>query len=554
MMAQAQAMMANMKPDDMQRMSQMAANMDPKVMENMMKGMGGGNMKVDAEQLKQGAEQMKNMTPEQLKTQMAQAQSQMGAQKQYYYNAAEILKNEGNTAVKAEKYAEALEKYERALDNLSSHSGADVNMLSLQLMNNSALCYLKSKKYDKAVEVTDRALKIDPRSFKALFRRGQARAEIGDVQQAVADVREASELSPSDKAIATELARLRDILKETGVTEDTSRPKQHEVSPAWTTGDSTSGGSRATSSSSRPTSAASGDPGHWAQAADKIAANPDMLKEASDAMSKLSPEQIEQMMANAPLPPGMDASMMKQQMEALQKNPEMLRSAMESLKSMPEQERKQLLAQRTAGPGGFPGGFPGGGDPAAMSQIFQNPDMIKAAVQMTQSMGDEDLKKMNINNPEEADMMRQAAEQMASNPDLAEQMSSMMKNLKPEDLEQMMNMSAKMKGGGMGGPGAPPGGMDPSAMFNDPDMLKATENMMKSLSPEALASMAKASGMDLSEDKAKLVARFLPYMMKLLRLFSYMKKMWTAMWTSQGKMIVAVIVLVIAVIQHWRYS
>lgn len=57
---------------------------------------------------------MKNMTPEQMKASMAQAQSQMGAQKQYMYNAAEMLKTEGNVEVKKEAYPAALAKYGKA--------------------------------------------------------------------------------------------------------------------------------------------------------------------------------------------------------------------------------------------------------------------------------------------------------------------------------------------------------------------------------------------------------------------------------------------------------
>merc|ERR1712032_461633 len=99
-------------------------------------------------------------------------------------------------------------------------------------------------------------------------------------------------------------------------------------------------------------------------------------------------------------------------------------------------------------------------------------------------------------------------------------------------------------GGGMPGGGAGEGGMpDPSAMMSDPDMMKATEDMMKNMSPEMLASMAKASGMDISEDKAKMVARFLPYMLKLLRVFTYLKKLWSAMWSAKGRVVLAVVVL-----------
>merc|ERR1712012_752083 len=97
-------------------------------------------------------------------------------------------------------------------------------------------------------------------------------------------------------------------------------------------------------------------------------------------------------------------------------------------------------------------------------------------------------------------------------------------------------------GAGDGGDGMP----DPSAM------VKATEDMMKNMSPEMLASMAKAAGLDISDDKAKMVARFLPYMLKLLRIFTYLKKMWSAMWSARGRVIMAIIVLLAAAFQHYR--
>lgn len=537
MMQAAQKMMANMKPEDMQRMSQMAANMDPKVMENMMKGMGGGNMPVDTAQ---ALEQMKNMTPEQMQAGMSQAQNQMSAQRQYMYNAAEMLKNEGNTEVKNERYTEALAKYNKALENLSGHVGDSVAALKLNLLNNVALCHLKTKAHQKAFDACEEALKVDPQSFKALFRRGQARENLGSLQEAVADVRRAADLAPGDKAIARELDRLRAELKDRGL-------EELEVSAAWQTPaatPSTSSGSRATSSSSRAGAAsAAAGADHWAQAAERIAENPDMLQQATEAMSKMTPEQLQNMMGNAPLPPGMDPGALKTQMEMLQKNPDMLRTAMDSLKALPPEERKKIIAQR--------GAMGGGGPPANMSQIFENPEMVQQAMDMTKGMSEEDLKRLNMSG-QDAEMMRKAAEQMTANPDLMKSMSEMMKNMPPEQLESMMNLSAKMRGGG--GPGGMdgPGAMDPSALLNDPEMMKAAEQMMKSMSPETLASMAKASGVDLSEDKAKMITRFLPYMLKLLQLFGYLKKAWTAMCSARGRVVLAVVVLIFAMLQHYR--
>lgn len=324
---------------------------------------------------------------------------------------------------------------------------------------------------------------------------------------------------------------------------------------------STASGSRASSSSSsRANPPPEGD--RWQKAAETLAENPDMLKQASDVMSKMSPEQLEQMMNSAPLPPGIDAATMKSQMEQLQKNPDMLKSAMDSLNSIPEEERKKMLAQRSALAGAGGGGGGAGYDPSSMNKVFENPAMLQQAVNMTKDMSEDDLKKLNIHSKEQADMMRQAAEQMAADPNLTKQMSEMMKNMSPKQMEEIMSLSGSMKGAGGGMPGMPgmPGGMpsaagmDPTAMMNDPDMVKAAEQMMQNLSPETLASMARASGVDMSEDKAKMVAKYLPYLMKLMRAFSYVKKGWSAVWSKNGRIVLAVVVLLVAVLQHYRSS
>jgi len=545
MMAQAQKMMSNMKPEDMQRMSAMASNMDPKVMQNMMNGMGGNMSGVDAAQ---AIDQMKSMSPEQMQQGMAQAQNQMASQKTYYTNAAEVLKKEGNALVAKEDYKEALTKYDRAVENLKPHAGAEVDTLKIGLLNNTALCHLKLKAHDKALEASEAALKVDPRSFKGLFRRGQSQEGLGKHAAAVTDMRRALEISPGDKAIQRDLDRIRSDMEAQGIAEEEFTSAPLEVRAEWQAPALGSGGGATSSTSSAPSD-------HWAQAAEKIAENPDMLAQATEAMSKMSPDQMASMMSSAPLPPGVNAEQMKSQMEHLQKNPEMLKTAMDALKSMPEDERKQKLMsqQHLAAAGGSPSSLGPRPSPAAAASMFESPEMIQQAAAMAQNMSEEDLMRMGVGSGEEADMMKKAAEQMAANPDMMKQVSEMMKNMDPAQMESMMNMSASMRGG-PGGPGGPGGGAppDPTAMMNDPGMMKAAEDMMKNMSPEMLSSMAKASGMDISEDKAKMVARFLPYMLKLYKVWTYIKRAWTAMWSSRGRMILALVVVLVAVLQHFR--
>merc|ERR1719149_581890 len=182
-----------MKPEDMKKMSEFAANMDPNQMDSMMKGMGG--QCPPGMDTKQMCEQMKNMSPEDLKSQMGQAQGQMSAQKQYVYNGALHLKNEGNKEIKNEAYSKALESYDRAIENLRPHVGDDVKTLRLALLSNAALCNLKLSNFKKALDVCEEALKIDAKAVKPLYRRGLAQEGMGDFSEALLDVKTASSLS-----------------------------------------------------------------------------------------------------------------------------------------------------------------------------------------------------------------------------------------------------------------------------------------------------------------------------------------------------------------------
>merc|ERR1711972_84731 len=112
-----------------------------------------------------------------------------------------------------------------------------------------------------------------------------------------------------------------------------------------------------------------------------------------------------------------------------------------------------------------------------------------------------------------------------------------------------MDLSSRMRGTNAG---ASSSDVDPASVLSDPEMMKATEEMMKSMSPETLASMARASGMDISEDKAKLVARLLPWLMKFMRVFGHLKRFWSAMWSPRGRVFLAVVVLLFAISQHCR--
>merc|ERR1719443_546801 len=229
---------------------------------------------------------MKNMSPEQMRAGLSQAQTHMGNQRQYMYNASVMLKNEGNVSLKAGKYEEALKDYKKAIDNIKDQSDKDAVTLRLQLLQNSSLCHLKQREYRTTIEVCEEALKIDPRSVKALFRRGQARHELGSLKEAFRDIRGASELSPDDKVLNEELEKLRNEMRDKGIMEEDVAPldmAQPSGKPAakQPLGSATGAGSSSSSMATTP-----GAP--WAnsdqmkQVAQQVAQNPDMLRQATE--------------------------------------------------------------------------------------------------------------------------------------------------------------------------------------------------------------------------------------------------------------------------------
>ena len=92
----------------------------------------------------------------------------------------------------------------------------------------------------------------------------------------------------------------------------------------------------------------------------------------------------------------------------------------------------------------------------------------------------------------------------------------MMKNMKPEDMQRMQEMSAQMMAGGggaarssgasgptAGGDGAAP---DMSAMLRNPEMMQTALSSMKNMSEDDLVNMFKMSQPGMSDEAARTCA------------------------------------------------
>jgi hypothetical protein len=125
MMQQAQAMMANMTPEQRVNMQRMVQTMTPEQRDNMQRMAAGMGMP----------------TPE------TSAGAGLSATARYEVNGARMLKDEGNALHKAGNHSEALTKYERAISNLASHSSTEALELRTNCELNTAMCYLKLERW-----------------------------------------------------------------------------------------------------------------------------------------------------------------------------------------------------------------------------------------------------------------------------------------------------------------------------------------------------------------------------------------------------------------------
>lgn len=95
-----------------------------------------------------------------------------------------------------------------AKEKLTEEQQAAVDQLTFTANLNLAACYLKEEKYEKAAARATKVLEKDPKHVKALFRRGEARIYLNDLDRAREDLTTAEALAPEDKGIKSRLSLL----------------------------------------------------------------------------------------------------------------------------------------------------------------------------------------------------------------------------------------------------------------------------------------------------------------------------------------------------------
>ncbi|XP_047161567.1 LOW QUALITY PROTEIN: peptidyl-prolyl cis-trans isomerase FKBP42, partial [Vigna umbellata] len=130
--------------------------------------------------------------------------------------AADRRKMDGNALYQEEKLEEAMQQYEMAIaymgDDFMFQLFGKYRDMALAVKNpchlNMAACLIKLNRYEEAIGQCSIALGEDENNVKALFRRGKARAALGQTDAAREDFLKARKHAPQDKAIARELKLL----------------------------------------------------------------------------------------------------------------------------------------------------------------------------------------------------------------------------------------------------------------------------------------------------------------------------------------------------------
>ena len=120
------------------------------------------------------------------------------------------LKKEGNALYLSGDNAEAISKYDKALDTCPLIYKEDRAML----LSNKAAALIKMDEKEKAIEECSKAIEMNPDYVKALSRRAQAYEDTDKPHEAFKDFEKVLEIDPGHKEARMAVMRLPDKIKE----------------------------------------------------------------------------------------------------------------------------------------------------------------------------------------------------------------------------------------------------------------------------------------------------------------------------------------------------
>ena len=318
-MKAAQDMMSKMSPEDMQNMMKMQQEMmkNPAMMQQAQQMMANPAMQ------QQAAAQMKNMSADDFKRNINQAQSQMPAMAAAATPApaqtaadklkasamavpadliapveeAEAAKAAGNGLFKGAKYSAAATKYEEGAglidgvlgkDALSGSDKKAVVELKEACQLNLANCKLKLEDWQGAADECSKVLERG-NNRKARFRRGEALHKLGRLDDARTDLEMAVKMDPNDQVVVGKLKAVKAAL---GVESD-DEEEVEEVDTSRKGG--SSGGGASSSAPPMPNPMANPMMNKSPEELDAMLDHitPEQMAAQADMVSHLSPEPLQ---------------------------------------------------------------------------------------------------------------------------------------------------------------------------------------------------------------------------------------------------------------------
>ncbi|KAL6340454.1 hypothetical protein AAG906_006118 [Vitis piasezkii] len=475
-------MMAN--PELMRMASETMMNMRPEDLRNAAEQL----KYARPEEMAEIGEKMANSSPEEIAAMRARADSQIT----YQINAAQMLKKQLHNKG---KFNEASQKYLLAKKNLTGIPASKGRTLLLACSLNLMSCYLKTKQYDECIQEGTEVLAYDPKNVKALYRRGQAYKELGQLNDAVSDLNKAYGVSPEDETIGEVLRDVKEkLIKQGGepaqrklvieeITEEAvstgngkcsamencvTQPQENGAcrkSQSGTNGEDLTTNSEYLQTLKDDPEAIRSFQNFMSNAdPDTLAAlsagksgeySPDMFKTASNMISKMSPEELQRMVQmassfqreNEYFPKGsLDSNFGSFRPGSVPPNltPEMLKTATDMMNNMSTEERQKMLEMASSLRARDSVSTPASLNTDGLSSKFPE-TRENSAVNGNNDMGESSSHGSFSNlrsgsrssfQPSTAGMQEQMRNQM-KDPAMRQMFTSMIKNMSPEMMTNM---------------------------------------------------------------------------------------------------------------------
>ncbi|MCD9646613.1 hypothetical protein HAX54_036614 [Datura stramonium] len=474
--------------------------------------------------------------------------------------------HEGNDLHSQGKFREALQKYSLAKKNLSSIPAAKGRSISLACSLNMMSCYLKTGQYDDCIKEGSEVLAYDDKNIKALYRRGQAYKELGQLEDAVSDFSKAHEVSPDDETIADVLRVVQErLVKEGGASRRRGGLVIEEITEEEPLVSSEAADNPvANGVASQPREAISppksqneilgGPPLSSSESLEALKNDPESISSFQNFISRADPETLSAFSGgNAEGIP-----------------PEMVKTASNVIGKMSPEELQRMVQLASSFQGENPFLRKGSSDnfgPGSVPNV--TPDMLKMATDMMGKMSPEEMQKM-------FEMASSLKEKSPVSAATTVNSNGSSKQSKPRDTRENFKVddSTSASTSSQGFSNSNNGSQSSLSSSNvdlqeemrnrmkDPAMRQMFSSMIKNMSPEMMANMSEQFGLKLSQADAEKAQQAmsslspddLEKMMKwadrIQRGVAGAKK--TKNWLlGKPGMILAILVLLLAVILHW---